>query len=274
MLKINYFNIKENIDIIIYKTYNLCVCFVNVFSYTKRKLLSLNRRYNNKYQGKCFIVGTGPSISSLSNNEIKIINENYSFGVNSLYKTEVGRKILPNFYVLMDRDYVNENREVFLDISDVYSNRVPKFITDYRFAENEQLKYFKNTIYISPKKYPISKVEIDLCKDISGVNNVVSYSILVAIYMGFKEIYLVGCDYNIFCKNNESNYYDNNNEFTRKNLGYYLKYFWLTTEFHYMIQNKSKNLGVKIVNVTKNSLLDAYQFGELDKLKTTRDIEE
>ena len=267
MIKINYFELKAYFDNFLYHTYNIITSLINTFSYKKKKLLSVNIEYKNKYRGKkCFILGTGPSVSNLSDKEMRIINENYSFGVNSLYKSEVGRKISPNFYVLMDRDYINEGGQVFSDICDIYNNRDFTFITDYRLAKNEQLKFLAGTIYISPKKYPVSGVEIDITKDVSGVNNVVSYSILIAMYMGFEEIYLVGCDYNLFCTKGGSHCYQDDNEISKYNLAYYLKYFWLTTEFHYMIQAKSKKLGVKIINITKDSLLDAYQFGEFDKL--------
>jgi hypothetical protein len=90
--------------------------------------------------------------------------------------------------------------------------------------------------------------------------NVVSYSILAAIYMGFKKINLLGCDYNAFCTAGVGHAYDDKSELSGStyNLGFYLKYYHLTTEFHYLIAQLAKERGVEVVNMTPGSLLDAY----------------
>jgi len=79
--------------------------------------------------------------------------------------------------------------------------------------------------------------------------------------MGFKEIYLLGCDYNLFCSKGASHCYDDEKELAdlpTYNLAFYLKYYHLTTEFHYMIREEAKSRGVDVINLTEESLLDAY----------------
>ena len=78
--------------------------------------------------------------------------------------------------------------------------------------------------------------------------------------MGFKNIYLLGCDYNAFCTAGKGHAYDDKSELaqTDYNLAFYLKFYWITTEVHYLIAKLAKKRGVNIINLTPGSLLDAY----------------
>ena len=93
------------------------------------------------------------------------------------------------------------------------------------------------------------------------------YSLIVAIYMGFNEIYLMGMDHNYIC-NNKSNYrfykdgIHQNNEEKR-----IIKDTSLTKHLSfgmYKIFNQyellSNNSYTKIYNTSRNSLLDIFEY--------------
>jgi hypothetical protein len=105
-----------------------------------------------------------------------------------------------------------------------------------------------------------------LDKNIYSAMNVVSHTILVALYMGFSEIYLLGCDYNAFCSMGKGHAYDDKQEMEKVsyNLAFYLKFYWLTTEFHYLVAKLARENSVAIKNLTPGSLLDAYPRGRID----------
>ena len=54
--------------------------------------------------------------------------------------------------------------------------------------------------------------------------------------------------------------YDDDKEVSQVNynLAFYLKFYAICTEFHYLVSKYAKKRGVKIINLNPNSLLDAY----------------
>jgi hypothetical protein len=208
-------------------------------------------------------------LASLSTAQIDQLRSETVFGVNSLYKAELVSSIVPKYYALLDNLYWGSWSHTFKEVLDKYPTSPPIFITDLRarsFAQRANPS--ANSIYIYSKKYPIDKMSEQIDTNIFAAMNVVSYSILTAMYLGFKEIYLLGCDYNAFCSAGRGHAYDDKSEVAQSdyNLAFYLKFYWLTTEFHYLIANLAKSRGVTVSNLTKGSLLDAYQRLPIDKV--------
>jgi hypothetical protein len=102
--------------------------------------------------------------------------------------------------------------------------------------------------------------------NIFAAMNVVSFSILAAMFMGFKKINLLGCDYNAFCTNGKGHAYDDKSELGqfKYNLAFYLRFYWITTEIHYLIAKLAKRNGVEVINMSEGSLLDAYPKATLE----------
>ena len=262
------FDIKEKFDNNIYSTFNLVSDLLSQLNNKKKNLLKKNEKYRNLHSGqRCFILGTGPSLNKLTPSDIDKLSDEVTFAVNSLYKAPELDKICPTYYTLLDNNYWGIASYTFTEILRKYSASPPVFITDFRAAAAIP----KNTecIYLHAKHYPTSKMRFDITKNLSITMNVVSFSVLCAIYMGFKEIYLLGCDYNLFCSRVGTHCYDDEaeiNELPKYNLGFYLKYYHLTTEFHYLIAKLAKDMGVKVINATEGSLLDAYPHTKIQTL--------
>jgi hypothetical protein len=85
--------------------------------------------------------------------------------------------------------------------------------------------------------------------------------------MGFKEIYLLGCDFNSFAAQTENHCYDKKNDIIsrRISLADELKFYALVAYHHYALQKLALKMNVRIVNLTENSLLDAYPKDQLKK---------
>ncbi|MDI1304838.1 MAG: DUF115 domain-containing protein [bacterium] len=258
----NKFAIKDCIDKIIYRTYNMVADLLFSIDFDVKKLVGKNSAFKNVHAGeRCFILGTGPSLNDLNGYQIEKLRSEIVFGVNSLYKSSVTSDLNPKYYTLIDNVYWETLSSVFQEIGDRYKLNPPIFLTDPRARKLiSELQLKQQTIYIQAKKYPTYKMSSEITENIFGAMNVISYSILVAIYMGFHEIYLLGCDYNAFCGLGSGHCYDDKEEMksVSYDLAFYLKYYHLTTEFHYLIAKLAAEKGVKIINLTKVSLLDAY----------------
>lgn len=256
------FDLKDKLDRHIYSLYNITSDIVFNINWNKKRLVSPNCELKNIHKNKkCFIIGTGPSINDLTNDNFTLIKENISFAVNLFYKYKQISDFVPDYYALIDPLFASKKyHSVCKDIH----NKYPKttFFADYRAkALLDSLNLKKKSYFIYAKKYPINAIDENISANSYITLNVVSTCILIAIYMGIKEIYLVGCDYNSFASQKEVHFYDESEELGSNiegRLAYLLKFYHLTTEFHYLIARLAKKRGVNIVNLCPHSLLDAY----------------
>lgn len=258
------FDIKEKLDAFIYSAYNILSEIVFGFDVKSKKLVSRNALFKNLHEGeRCFILGTGPSLRTLTENQVEKLRSEVVFGVNSLYKSSIASGLAPKYYTLIDNLYWESAgwSGAFSEVADKYSDNPPVFITDPRARHIvDRLNLKKSPIYIYSKKYPTKEMSVEIAGNIYAAMNCVTYSILVAMYMGFKEVYILGCDYNAFCCAGSGHCYDDKVELMDNpyNLAFYLKFYWITTEFHYLVAKLAKEMGVKVINLTPGSLLDAY----------------
>lgn len=263
----NKFKIKNSLDNVIYRAYNYLSNILFFFDFEARRILKKNVAFRDIHKNeRCFILGTGPSLALLTEYQLDKLKSEVLFGVNSFYKTGHASVLQPKYYVLMDDLYWKELGGVFREVANKFAVNPPTFITDQRArGVIDGLQLADPQVFVYAKKYPTKEMSDDITKNIYATMNVVSSSIIVALYMGFKEIYLLGCDYNYF-GGTGGHCYDDKDELDgkkdydgfAKNLAFYLRFYWITTEFHYLIAKLAKAKGVKVVNLTPTSLLDAY----------------
>lgn len=188
-----------------------CIKLKNFFAF--RKHISLNNeekmairkniKWKGKYEGKrCFIVGNGPS---LRKQELRKIHNEYVFTVNQMMKSELYQDLNSDFHVIADPLYfdINPNKEehkvVINTIKKInYLNKKPEcfFPVSVKKEVNRLGLSDLNINYFFPtlSTYDGMNPKINLQKGVYIYNTVTQYAIQIAIYMGFKEIYLLGCD--------------------------------------------------------------------------------
>ena len=258
----NKFKIKEYLDNGIYFAYNCLAKLMFLSDSKSRSIVKKNITFKGRHAGqRCFILGTGPSLNDLTEAQVKQLGSEVVFGLNSLHKSQIGRTLRPSYYALVDNNFWETLQHTYAEVVSEYKDSPPVFITDPRAkGVVEALHKECEAIYLYAKKYPIHEVSFELDRDIYGLMNVVSVCIASAMYMGFKEIYLLGCDYSAFCSYGHGHCYDDEEEMgsVSYNLAFYLKYYHITTEFHYLIAKLAKKHGIQVVNLTDVSLLDAY----------------
>ncbi len=147
------------------------------------------RSYKNKYAGKrCFIIGNGPSLTV---SDLEKLKNEYTFGSNCIFKIFKETAWRPTFYVAQDRKlldiYWNE-----IENLDITSKFIPLYI-------GEKCRYSNTVIY--PMLWPWNPYPKlpNFSEDVSKViyeGYTVTYSMIqIAVYMGFEEIYIIGCDH-------------------------------------------------------------------------------
>lgn len=157
---------------------------------------------------KCFILGNGPS---LNEHDLSLIHDETVFCVNEFVRSNQINCVHPDYYVIADpkffeldasieedKKFIEKIRNLSVVNSDVrlFAPISSKTVIErYHWNESLNISYFKNGLYFDED----FQKSIHLEKMIPSMQAVVQYAILIAIYMGFSEIYLLGTEQtNIF----------------------------------------------------------------------------
>ena len=175
-----------------------------LFDVRQKQVLKENKRYKGKYQGKrCFIVGNGPS---LKQQDLSKIKDEIVFTVNMFPKSPMYVQVKSDFHVMLDpyifqldmeKEEDREKFEIFKRINTSDSRPICFFpYVSREVIEEHGLQQFLSISYIGIVGgfYENYNREFDMTKHMPGFSNVVQFAIEIAMYMGFCEIYLLGCD--------------------------------------------------------------------------------
>jgi len=251
--------------------------------------------YKKGIEKEIYIFGNGPTLSEALKN-IDFFQNKDVLAVNHFAQTEVYCIIKPVFYVLIDPAFFGK------EIDHIHTERINKTIgmlvekTNWKmclFVSGDGLKSksFVEKITENPhiSLKPINATKIDgfasfrhwCYKHNLGIpsrQTVILPSIFCAINLGYKNIYLLGCE-NSWIKNfrvNDMNqlciydehFYDNNSEnlilVNEKDPYKFTIYSELLSSAkvfyaHKLLEEYSKYRGAKIWNATQGSFIDAYE---------------
>ncbi|MCL0036167.1 DUF115 domain-containing protein [Dehalococcoidia bacterium] len=143
---------------------------------------------------RCFIIGTGPS---LNNTNLSLLKDEIIFGVNTLYRGISRFGINCNYYAVSDEVAWQEHFENVLGLDTVLflSGRAGKsYLSNVNFFQR-----FKKGEPIVIRQFGPMWISKRFSKDLStgaywGSTVIIDICLQAAYHMGFKEVYLLGCD--------------------------------------------------------------------------------
>lgn len=236
--------------------------------------LNRNLIYKDVHKGKrCFIVGNGPSIKKV---DLKKLRNEYTFVVNHFFQHKDTKIMKPDYYCIIDREHFKDtsNSKKFFRALENKINKQTTFFFPIQYSayvkRNQLLK--KHAIHYLMLNGNFSEklnFNVQIEKSLPGLINVVLACILVASYMGFSEIYLLGVDHDWLKERTfgrggrfyERHYFEND----EKNSYEYASYCQSELFKSYrLLKEKLKN--TKIINCTDNSYLDVFEFKKLNQV--------
>jgi hypothetical protein len=262
-----------------------------------RKLLNSNKRFKNIYKGqRCFIIGNGPSLTKMDLS--KLANE-VVFTVNTIMSNRnIYDTLNTDFHFVIDPFYFRQSVDLPEEKATIdllkqinYEKKKPVCIVSYEginafksygLDKTLDLAYIYQHINLTESYTP----KINLTRNIPTSQNVVQAAIFSAIYMGFKEIYLVGCDMTSIFITYESNdngettisndthaykFSDNEmknllKESNRLDNEYMLHDYAKVFAIFKNIRKYAERNGIEIINATKGGGLDTYKRIDYDTL--------
>ena len=173
-------------------------------------------QFKNLHKGKrCFIIGNGPS---LTGEDLDLIKNEYSFAMNRISLIYDSTEWRPNYFVCPTGN--STRLDWSKDIIETVESGIPCWFWDT--PQNRKLyKQFPNIIYNTLRGHnesanplkdpPLEWFSYNPEDWLSKYGTSLITAAQIAFYMGFKEIYLLGCDLGF---NTEGHHFD-----PRYNLG-------------------------------------------------------
>ena len=241
--------------------------------YLKTKYPEIIKSFKNRYLGKrCFIIGNGPS---LKGDDLSSIANEYSFAANKIYSIYDRTTWRPSFYLCMDT--VSSSGEIDNEIQKIEAKKSFFNWTAYKqIGDKKDIIYavFNPEYIVNLFDFKGTYISEECEKKFSNALTVTFSSIQLAIYMGFKEIYLLGVDFSYpyykdrlgrkHCTEVTETHFTGGDYNNKNNICYLLKY---TNEngFRAAKEYCDKN-GIIIKNLTRGGKLEIFERDTLENV--------
>jgi hypothetical protein len=254
--------------------------------------------FNSKKGGTCFVLGNGPSIN---NQDLTTLADKETFVMNNFWRHPQYKIIRPKYYLAADlSSYAKNMRPVEawganhpgrgVDLPD--SDRILSQVLETKLFFNSVAKnfieqnslFFKNQVFYILERGSMDEhlnFNIDPSKPIPFPKNSVVLALILAVYMGFETIYLLGCDHD-FLAYPSSRTFIGFKRFFDDPAGSALSGYQEKSSYEDMVTSclrlfKNYRLlaekiaklypNVKIYNATPNSFLDVFPMVNFEDIK-------
>lgn len=232
-----------------------------IFHHKMYTIIKRNRileRNENKKEN-LYICALGPSLKEVDLYKIK----GHTMVVNRFFK--IGEKFpdfIPTYYVIIDSLFASKGLSPELKCAlDLYIPKGTIFLLNSQLADSEVLDgYNKDQIFflssfsgeLSPNKdYRLSKV-LPIFENVAGA------AIIAGVCMNYKNIKLLGCDFNSFASTVRNHCYKDEKSERWYRMSRELFAYAFAANMHDNINTYAERKGARIFNSTKGSLIDAY----------------
>lgn len=231
--------------------------FYKFFQYRYYKsLVQKNRQLFHKYADhRLFILADGSPLNDL---DLSLLSQEYTMGSNYLMVHKDFSKIHLKFYAVaasrrsirplvnysagnfhdklkeLDGLLAHESTQFFFDVS------MKKYLNEKQIFKNKKVYFAVSGAGMRSDAVP----ELDLTKPLSSMEGSLPFMITLAMYMGFKEIYLCGCGYS-YDPQQVTHFYDKEVRDAR----------WGMDPKHAILLREAQRRGISIFNVVSDGYI-------------------
>lgn len=212
------------------------------------------KEWKDKYTGKrCFIIATGPSLTI---SDLEMLRNEYTFGMNSVCLLGDRTDWRPTFFGIQDEFVYEKVKDTLLkeNVGQVFvSSRMKKMFNLPDDWVEFPIDGAYNSYEMQYEHRYFTKFSGDAYNIVWG-GYTITYSIMqLAVYMGFKKIYLLGCDCN-YQKGKPKNFIEHGNDDpTAVDQGYARM-----TAAYAEAKRWCDSHDVKIYNATRGGMLELF----------------
>lgn len=241
-----------------------------------RKVLRHNQHIYQSHAGESgYIIATGPSIAK---QDLSQLEGKFCISVSNFFVHPIFETIKPAFHCIAPyHPPITEDAwQLWMDelASHHGSSRLVFSMTDYqrnqqnqRFATDE--KYF---LAMGGPIAPMTPTHLNLTRRLAGPQSVTVMALYLALWLGLKRIYLIGCDHDWILHAGESRHFYEESKHALNREGYNewhqaTERTKLQIEFssnarlweqYQSIRRMAFSMGCEIYNLTEGGLLDVF----------------
>ena len=239
-----------------------------------KKNIELKDKYNNE---RIFILGSGSSILLY---DLKVLSNEYVMTQNSFHMHKDIHDIEPNFHCVVPYYQSEKEYSTWIEYIGDMKEKMPSTsfiwgLNTKALIDNHHPELIKQSYYIRTKYNPLTlkKAKVNISKTIMNIPSVLTQCLTVAIYLGFKEIYLLGFDLDQICHTNDQTYgrfygmskitetefeKDANQKLDVETTdGWYT--WWLMNKQFFLIKHFADQNNISIVNGTQGGILSYFK---------------
>lgn len=214
------------------------------------------KKFKDIHRGeRCFIVGTGPSLLM---RDLELIKGEYSFSVNSIVLSFEDTDWRPTYYAIQDRFGYEKLKNSIkrANMPYIFNGISNKRMTPVMDIENIP---FPLNLLDHGKAIPrhITKFSENAFKVVYAGHSITYSAMELAVYMGFKEIILLGVDCDYSKSINHVKAYSAQDDINAA---------YLMRESYKVAKKYADEHGLKILNATRNAKLDVFEKVNLEDL--------
>lgn len=241
----------------------------------EQEILKQNKKFKGIHKReRLFVLCSGPSIQKM---DLTVLKNEITMAVHSFYLHKDISVIQPAYYCNAQWEY---NEKATEKVAEAYMRDLKKHVGKSRyFFSVKEKRIVDRTQMFAPGEvhyYCYGKdsslyEEIDLCRGIMPAHSVPVVCIQLAIYMGFKEIYLLGTEHDFLTTKKYAYFYDRKQSVTGEtdisadeDSNLVMSYsgaladacaLW---ENYKVVKRIAENNGIKIYNATVGGALDLF----------------
>lgn len=233
-----------------------------------RERLELKKLKNIHNGQRVFIVATGPSLTV---GDLELIKNEYSISMNSIVNAFNETSFRPTYYMVQDGNVIDRIHKqinasdlgmIYIGIGNSCLMKVNVGKSRVNLIHKKQIKYRLNSAYhyydMCYKPYKSKMMFSDNFARQAYDGFTVTYSaIQFAYYLGFSEIYLLGCDCT-YGGHFDDKDCENNINSNKVKPSYFTAYECARTFL--------EDRGVKIFNCTRGGMLEVYTRKNLEEV--------
>ncbi len=237
-----------------------------------------NERFKDCHKGeRCFVLACGPSIKQ---QDLSMLKDEICIGVNNFFVHKDYALIRPNYHCapdVLEWHNTTVNEEYAIKWFREMETRLQHTVLFLSHGDKEIIKqsnlFHNKEVYYFHFRYNWENFEdtgVDAASPIPAGKSVAILAIEIALYMGCKQIYLLGCDHNWLLHYGESRHFyaEDENVIVRPELGYtefegkgveeaFRYHIELWTQYK-RIQQYAESHEIHIYNATPGSMLDVF----------------
>lgn len=269
----------------IMKTYRTLRSFERSLEKGIKQIINVNKfepgakkisEYKNKFSGRCFVIGNGPSLTIADLNTLKAHNE-VCIASNSIYNLYDKTEWRPTIYTVHDFQEIKRTAKIISTLTPEL-----KIAAQSASGRIHEIDGAVTIRLIDPDtKHGAVNFSDDIAKCVYDGGTVTYVSIQCACYFGFKEIILLGVDHSFAREKRKDGTVEIHSNIQNHFEDYQSDSFWgngmkdedyvvFPLDFATMAFEKAREYadghGIKIYNATRGGKLEVFERVNFDEL--------